>query len=426
MSIKSFIKKFFSINNFNQYPDALIVIDHLENITDWNIMSEQLFGFARREITGRNVALLFDSELEKVLESAKSGKNIVISAKNHQGETIFVEISCKYLKNRKDILISCRDVTKSQKVIEKFLVEYETAVKINNNKNRFICGLSNDLKTPLQSLIGFSQGLLDGVCGELSEKQVKYVSIITKNGNILLEIIDILLDLSALEAENYEFNFRVFGMNQIIINLAIFERTKQLMYIYKEEQVTISNILKNNGVIAFPTDTVWGIGCCVENKQAVEKIYNMKSREKNKPLILLSSSLEYLLPYVEEIPPIALHLAEEYLPGALTIVTKKSSLTPDYITSGFDTVGIRIPNHPIFCEMVEKVVIGKVLATTSANISGKGSVSKKEDVIEADYIVDEKGFPVIGQESTIISIDSNKNIKILRQGAVILCSHYYL
>lgn len=180
----------------------------------------------------------------------------------------------------------------------------------------------------------------------------------------------------------------------------------------------ISNILKSSGVIAFPTDTVWGIGCLVEDEKAVQKIYEMKSREKNKPLILLSSRLEYLLPYVEELPPAALKLAEKYFPGPLTLVVKKSILTPDYITSGFDTIGIRIPAHPIFCELVEKAVDSHVLATTSANISGMGAVARKEDVINADYVVDDCGFPAGGTESSVVSIDEHNNIKMLRKGAI--------
>ncbi len=180
----------------------------------------------------------------------------------------------------------------------------------------------------------------------------------------------------------------------------------------------ISDILKDNGVIAFPTDTVWGIGCLVESEKAVKKIYEIKKREKNKPLILLSSKLEYLLPYVGKLPPIARELAEKYFPGPLTIVVKKSARTPGYITSGFDTVGIRVPEHPVFFEIIEKALDEPVLATTSANISGMGSVAKREDVISVDYILEDCGFPVGGKESTVVSVDENNNVKMLRKGAI--------
>ncbi len=181
---------------------------------------------------------------------------------------------------------------------------------------------------------------------------------------------------------------------------------------------TISSTLKDHGVIAFPTDTVWGMGCLVEDEQAVKKIYELKTRDKNKPLILLSNNIKFLLPYIEKLPPLAKRLAQQYFPGPLTIVVKKSALTPDFITSGFETVGIRVPEHHIFCEMVDKAVESHVLATTSANISGAGSVARKEDVIDVDYIMDDYGFPAEGKESTVVAVDENNNLQLLRKGAI--------
>jgi len=190
------------------------------------------------------------------------------------------------------------------------------------------------------------------------------------------------------------------------------------MNLSETEIKTISATLKNHGVIAFPTDTVWGMGCLVEDEQAVKKIYDLKTRDKNKPLILLSSRFEYLLPYVSELPELAKKLAGQYFPGALTIVVKKSVLTPDYITSGFDTVGIRVPEHPVLIEILDKAVDSHVLATTSANISGAGSVARKQDVIDVDYIVDDYGFPAGGSESTVVAVDENNHLQMLRKGAV--------
>lgn len=185
----------------------------------------------------------------------------------------------------------------------------------------------------------------------------------------------------------------------------------------------IREILKNNGVIAFPTDTVWGIGCLPENKKAVEKIYSIKSRDTGKPLILLGKNIESLLPYVEKLPENAEKIVKKYFPGAVTLVVKKSALTPDYITAGFDTVGIRVPDCPIFIEMLEKCIDNGVLATTSANISEMGAISTKEEVINSigdkiDYILDDFGFIPKGTESTVVSVNEAGIIKVLRQGAI--------
>ncbi len=195
------------------------------------------------------------------------------------------------------------------------------------------------------------------------------------------------------------------------------------MNIPDKEILKISATLQNEGIIAFPTDTVWGIGCIVENQRAAEKIYRIKSRERHKPLILLGSSMESLLPYVEVVPSKAEELIKKYFPGALTIVLKKSAKTPDYITSGYDTVGIRIPEHPVFTEMMDKAVERRVLATTSANISGESAVASKDKVIRSlgnyvDYILDDYGFCAGGKESTVVHIDSNNKIKLLRDGAI--------
>jgi len=191
----------------------------------------------------------------------------------------------------------------------------------------------------------------------------------------------------------------------------------------KEIKIIRSILNKPDGVIAFPTDTVWGVGCLVQNKEAVEKIYSVKGRPKNKPLILLGSKIEYLVPYVSHIIPEAQEIMDKYFPGAITIILPKSHKTPDYVTSGFNTVGIRVPNHPVFLDVLENATEEHVLATTSANLSGEPSSSKKSDVEavlqdSVDYIVDDYGYSACGQASTIVSIDDNGHIKVLREGSI--------
>jgi L-threonylcarbamoyladenylate synthase len=195
------------------------------------------------------------------------------------------------------------------------------------------------------------------------------------------------------------------------------------MIIPEDEIEILSHTLRDDGIIAFPTDTVWGIGCLVSKERAVEKIYNLKGRDKSKPLTLLGSSIEHLLPYAKPLPWQAKEFADRYFPGALTIVVDKSGKTPGYITSGLNTVGIRVPEHPVLLELLERVVDTHVLATTSANISGKGTLSSKKDVEKmlgnsVDYIMDDYGFPTWGKESTVIRIEVNGTISVLRQGFI--------
>lgn len=183
----------------------------------------------------------------------------------------------------------------------------------------------------------------------------------------------------------------------------------------------IINVLTNGGVIAYVTDTVWGLGCLPNNESAVKKIYEIKKREAQKPLILMSNEIYPLLDYVKPIPKIGQILIKKYFPGALTIVTDKSENTPDYITSSMPTVGIRIPDNEVFREICE-IIPGHVLATTSANLSHQPSAKTYEQALEnmsglADLIIEDYGVTAKGLESTVVGV-MNDELRIFRQGAI--------
>lgn len=139
-----------------------------------------------------------------------------------------------------------------------------------------------------------------------------------------------------------------------------------------ENRERIKEVLENDGVIAYVTDTVWGLGCLPSSEKAVKKIYEIKKREAQKPLILMSNETYHLLEYVKPIPEIGCRLIKKYFPGALTLVVEKSDKTPLYMTSNMKTVGIRVPDNEIFKEICEAAP-GHVLATTSANLSHQPS-----------------------------------------------------
>lgn len=183
----------------------------------------------------------------------------------------------------------------------------------------------------------------------------------------------------------------------------------------------IINVLTNGGVIAYVTDTVWGLGCLPNNESAVKKIYEIKKREAQKPLILMSNDIYPLLDYVKPISKIGQILIKKYFPGALTIVTDKSENTPDYITSSMPTVGIRVPDNEVFREICE-IIPGHVLATTSANLSHQPSAKTYEQALEnmsglADLIIEDYGYAAKGLESTVVGVMNNE-LRIFRQGAV--------
>lgn len=195
-----------------------------------------------------------------------------------------------------------------------------------------------------------------------------------------------------------------------------------MAYLNDELKKQIKNVLDQGGVIAYVTDTVWGLGALPSSQKGVEKIYEIKKREAQKPLILMSNDVENLKPYVKEIPQKGQELIDKYFPGALTLVLEKTEITPDYMTSGFNTVGIRVPDNEIFKEICT-VVTGNVLATTSANLSHQPSSKTYEQAVEnmwgkCDLIVPDYGQTAKGLESTVALITTNGEIKVLRQGAI--------
>ena len=177
--------------------------------------------------------------------------------------------------------------------------------------------------------------------------------------------------------------------------------------------------LANGGVVSFVTDTVWGVGCLPSNEKGVENIYELKNRDRSKPLILMSDSVENLLPYVKNISPVAKALMDKYFPGALTLIFEKSDLTPDFVTSNQNTVGIRVPNNPVFQQLC-KSVEGQVLATTSANLSGQAPALNYDEALKnvgehVEYVFEDYGFECQGKASTV-ALALNDEIKVLRQG----------
>ncbi len=185
----------------------------------------------------------------------------------------------------------------------------------------------------------------------------------------------------------------------------------------------IKEILENDGVIAFVTDTVWGIGCLPTSKRAVERIYEIKHRDSNKPLILMSNSIEPLRKYVKPLTEKAEELIKKHFAGALTLVVEKSELTPDYITSGLNTVGIRVPDNKVFAEICS-CIDGNVLATTSANLSNEPPALSYDEAVKyignsVDLVVDDFGEKAQGRASTVAGIFPD-GIKIFRQGDVIV------
>ncbi|GKX30616.1 threonylcarbamoyl-AMP synthase [Vallitalea longa] len=183
--------------------------------------------------------------------------------------------------------------------------------------------------------------------------------------------------------------------------------------------VEAAEILKKGQLVAFPTETVYGIGANALDINAVEKIYKAKGRPSDNPLIVHVADKEDVKRYVLNINSTAQKLMDEFWPGPLTLIFEKKDIIPDKITGGLSTVAIRMPSHVIARNIIRSS--GLPIAAPSANVSGKPSPTKAEHVIndlsgKVDMIVD-GGFCKIGLESTVVDV-SESVPTILRPGGV--------
>lgn len=178
-------------------------------------------------------------------------------------------------------------------------------------------------------------------------------------------------------------------------------------------------ILRGGGLVAIPTETVYGLAADATNEEAVRHIFIAKGRPQDNPLIVHISDISEIHALVAEVPAQALLLAEQFWPGPLTLVMKKSDLIPDIVSAGLDSIGIRIPEHPAAREAIRAA--GVPLAAPSANISGRPSPTTARHVRDdmegkIDAILD-GGSCDVGMESTVIDVTSSP-MRVLRPGAV--------
>lgn len=178
-------------------------------------------------------------------------------------------------------------------------------------------------------------------------------------------------------------------------------------------------LLKAGGIVAFPTDTVYGLGAVYSDEAAVQKIFEAKGRDEGKPLSILVGGPEQVKLLAAEIPEKARRLMERFWPGALTVILKKRPEVSPKITAGGATVGVRMPDHPVTLALLQAA--GSPLAAPSANTSGKRSSVTAEDVKEdlsgrIHMLLDGGACPV-GLSSTVVDLSGPEPL-ILREGII--------
>lgn len=179
--------------------------------------------------------------------------------------------------------------------------------------------------------------------------------------------------------------------------------------------------LREGGLVAFPTETVYGLGADAFNTKAVARIFEVKQRPTFDPLIVHISEFSQLeMLFDHPISPLVSKITKAFWPGPLTIVHRKSNLVPDLVTSGLKTVAVRMPSHPVALELIR--LAKTPIAAPSANRFGQLSPTKPEHVQKQlsgiDYILNNE-FKMVGIESTVISIEGDQCF-LLRPGAISL------
>jgi len=178
-------------------------------------------------------------------------------------------------------------------------------------------------------------------------------------------------------------------------------------------------ILKRGGIVAFPTDTVYGLGANALDEGAVLRVYEAKGRPRHLALPLLLADISQIAAVARPVPEIAWRLAQRFLPGGLTLVLHKASSVSTVVSGGGEKIAVRVPNHPVPLALIEG--LGAPITGTSANLTGSPSPDTAEEVHQqmgdrVDLVIDGGRCPG-GMDSTVLDL-TGETPRILREGAI--------
>lgn len=205
-------------------------------------------------------------------------------------------------------------------------------------------------------------------------------------------------------------------METVIVDVHIRE-------LYTEAIQKAAMFLRSGSVVAFPTETVYGLGGIISSKDTIDNIYSLKGRPTDNPLIVHCHSYEQLFSLCFKVFPLLEELVMSFMPGPLTIVTKKNLIIPDYVTVGLETIALRIPSNKVALDLLKQV--NEPIAAPSANLSGKPSPTEAKHVLQdfsgsIPMILDD-GPCQIGIESTVVFVEEHQ-ITLLRPGIIDIAS----
>lgn len=213
----SFLSKSKDIDILSSVPDGLMLVDESGNIEWLNEQVCVLLRTDRNVLLKQNIELFIESGLDLIRQATNSTRSVVGHLISDLSKDLYVEITAKTANT--SYVVALRDVTQNYKTVTNILVEHECSKRSNNDKNNFLVKLSNELKSPIQSVIGFSQAMIDGLGGAMSERQEKYVKIINKNSSDVLYLLDKIIDLAKTEANLFDYDFQIFDAVNTVQNV---------------------------------------------------------------------------------------------------------------------------------------------------------------------------------------------------------------
>ena len=201
---------------YNNFPDAVIVLDFMRNIIVWNKRAEMLFGYSKAEVKNKNIMMIFDEDFDRFNKIIGLNHGTILNATTKNGEKIFVDVTAYDAHSSAKTVVSVRALSNKFLELQNLLDDYQTTKKLVSNRDSFLSNLKFDFVTPLNAAIGFSQSLLDRICGDINEKQEKYLSIINSNNKKMKILVDKVFDAIELDADKREFSFKNFDFIKMV------------------------------------------------------------------------------------------------------------------------------------------------------------------------------------------------------------------
>lgn len=207
-------------NILSYYPDAVLVVSASGELLYANENLLRILDIPSDELFNLELLDIFDGGFNLIENLIKSDDSAIVRSKIHADQEQFLEIrASEYEDTEEKIIISIRDVTTNKKMLNKLLFEHEYITKLNKNRSTFLTKVSNEITSPLHSINGFSNAILEGLGGDVNEKQQKYLKIINKNSAQLMELLNSILEYSKLESGIYDYEFKNFDFVTLMTNL---------------------------------------------------------------------------------------------------------------------------------------------------------------------------------------------------------------